>query len=312
MPDVFISYAREDIEVVRGLAGYLKGQGFAVWWDTEILASDDFHDAILNALTSARAAIVIWTKHSVRSFFVRDEARYALVRKKLIAVKSPDLPYDNIPFGFQCQHTDDVSDRDRIVAALQKLGAKTANGGDEASHAAGRAEKAEADAPPKAAAPSIGEWNAFRRGFLQDVPEFVSERRSSTLVAGAIAGSIVFSVAVVVALPLLLELLRSRNAGSDLENFVGLIALSPPWLLNLRTFKKLFRQRAFKGGWILAVFWSLLTYLFAAAVVYGIATLLGEPDMEKYAVGNKILNLITITSPVAALGYAYYASRLHR
>jgi hypothetical protein len=167
MVDVFISYAREDREVAKELADYLKRKGFAVWWDTEILASDDFNDAILDALADATAAIVIWTKHSVRSLFVRDEARYALVRKKLIAVKSPDLPIENIPFGFQSQQTDDVSDRERVFAAIRKLNAKTAGGVDQVGDAVARLDPPKTDAFPKVAELPIDGWRAFWRGFLQ-------------------------------------------------------------------------------------------------------------------------------------------------
>jgi hypothetical protein len=76
--------------------------------------------------------------------------------------------------------------------------------------------------------------------------------------------------------------------------------------------RKLFRQRAFKGGWILAVFWSLLSFPLAGALVESIATLLGESDMDRYAIGTKALNLAATVSVFAALVYAYFTSRQHR
>ena len=78
MSDVFISYARQDRNFAEALAGDLEGRGYRVWWDAELVGSDDFQEVILAALARARATVVIWSKVSVKSHFVRDEARYAL------------------------------------------------------------------------------------------------------------------------------------------------------------------------------------------------------------------------------------------
>jgi TIR domain len=57
MSNVFISYARQDRSLAEGLARDLEGRGYRVWWDAELVGSDDFQDVILVALTKARAAI---------------------------------------------------------------------------------------------------------------------------------------------------------------------------------------------------------------------------------------------------------------
>jgi TIR domain len=79
--DIFISYARPDQQLAQSIADDLKARGFKVWWDTELLGSDDFYDVIYSALSNAKAAIVIWTKNSCHSRFVRDEARLLSRRK---------------------------------------------------------------------------------------------------------------------------------------------------------------------------------------------------------------------------------------
>ena len=122
MTDVFISYAREDQELARALATELEAAGYTTWWDTELRSGEDFYEVILSALSTAKAAIVIWSTHSVKSAFVRDEARYAMHHNKFIPIKTPELDVMDIPFGFQSQHTDLISDRDRIMTALSKLG----------------------------------------------------------------------------------------------------------------------------------------------------------------------------------------------
>ncbi len=101
----------------------MQSLGFQVWWDVELLASDDFTDAIQAAFSKARAVVVIWSETSVKSNFVRDEARFGLKHRKLVATKTSRLEADRIPFGFQGQHTEDIANRDKIVRAIEKLGA---------------------------------------------------------------------------------------------------------------------------------------------------------------------------------------------
>jgi hypothetical protein len=48
-----------------------------------------------------------------------------LQKEKLIATRAADCSVDDIPFGFQGQHTEDVTRRDRIVRAVEKLGVKS-------------------------------------------------------------------------------------------------------------------------------------------------------------------------------------------
>lgn len=126
MSDIFISYAREDRESAKALAADLQTRGYRVWWDAELVAADDFQEVILSALGKAGAVVVLWTKSSVKSHFVRDEARYALHYKKLVAVKAPDLDVLEIPFGFQGQHTEDFDNREQIVRGIAKLGIRSA------------------------------------------------------------------------------------------------------------------------------------------------------------------------------------------
>src|SRR5262245_11843269 len=127
MADIFIAYAHEDRALAKSLAMDLQARGYLVWWDAELVGSDDFYDVILEALNRARAAIVIWSKTSTKSRFVRDEARYALHHQKLVAVKVSGLDTLDIPFGFQGQHTDDIANREQVLRAVDKLGVKPAS-----------------------------------------------------------------------------------------------------------------------------------------------------------------------------------------
>ena len=124
MADIFITYARADRALAEALANDLTARGYSVWWDAELVGADDFTDVIFEALRQARAAIVIWTRTSAKSRFVRDESRYALHLNKLIAVKAASLDIYDIPFGFQGLPTDDVNNREGIVRAIHKLGVR--------------------------------------------------------------------------------------------------------------------------------------------------------------------------------------------
>jgi hypothetical protein len=57
-----------------------------------------------------------------------------------------------------------------------------------------------------------------------------------------------------------------------------------------------------------AAFWAALTILFATAATYTIATLLGEPDMERFQMGNRVLVVVAVLGPLAAMGYVFSRS----
>jgi TolA-binding protein len=126
MTDVFISHARQDQEIARELAHDLQRRGYLVWWDAELDASNDFRETIQAALFDARCAVVIWSKLSVGSRFVRDEAGFALSQNKLISARTADLDVQLVPLGFQGQHVEMVSNRDQIAKAIDRLSGRLA------------------------------------------------------------------------------------------------------------------------------------------------------------------------------------------
>jgi hypothetical protein len=122
MADIFISYSKASRSLTENLAIELQAKGFSVWWDAGLVAGDSFSDVILEELEQARAAIVIWTNESVKSQWVRSEARRAQERRVLIPVRAEELNTNDIPLPFDGIHTGLVSNTDAIVAALAKLG----------------------------------------------------------------------------------------------------------------------------------------------------------------------------------------------
>ena len=86
LSDIFISYKREEQDKARQLADALEKQGWSVWWDPKLRAGRYFDDVIEQALDEARCVIVLWSKRSVKSRYVRDEPADALDCNKLVPV----------------------------------------------------------------------------------------------------------------------------------------------------------------------------------------------------------------------------------
>lgn len=74
MARVFLSYARDDTELAKQLAGLIGGAGHQVWWDREIHGGSQFSNEIDKALQDAEAVLVLWTEVSIKSAWVQDEA----------------------------------------------------------------------------------------------------------------------------------------------------------------------------------------------------------------------------------------------
>jgi hypothetical protein len=87
MHDVFISYSRHDSDAANALADTLSKAGLSVWLDCNAIREGDAFDTqIEEAITQSSVVIVVWSKHSVKSHWVRAEAAYALSKHKLLPI----------------------------------------------------------------------------------------------------------------------------------------------------------------------------------------------------------------------------------
>jgi len=82
--DVFISYANEDRDTARKLAAALEARGWSVWWDRKIQAGQSFDQVIERELETARCVSVLWSKTSINSEWVKNEAALAAERGVLV------------------------------------------------------------------------------------------------------------------------------------------------------------------------------------------------------------------------------------
>lgn len=86
MPDIFLSYNREDETAARRFAEAFQAQGLDVWWDTALTPGEAYDQVTEKALKEARAVVVLWSKKSVASRWVRAEATLADRNKTLVPV----------------------------------------------------------------------------------------------------------------------------------------------------------------------------------------------------------------------------------
>ena len=84
MPDIFLSYNREDQAVARRFAEAFEGHGFEVWWDATLKSGEAYDEVTETALRTAKAVVVLWSPRSVVSRWVRAEATLADRNKTLV------------------------------------------------------------------------------------------------------------------------------------------------------------------------------------------------------------------------------------
>ena len=84
MPNVFISYAREDSQVAQQLSDLLQAEGQSVFFDFALAAGEDFSRSIEKALGDAAAVVVLLSRNSNRSRWVDAELRSALQSGKVV------------------------------------------------------------------------------------------------------------------------------------------------------------------------------------------------------------------------------------
>jgi TIR domain len=80
MTDIFLSYNRDDQAVARQFAEAFEGQGFRVWWDSTLRAGEAYDEVTEAALRQAKAVVVLWSKKSVVSRWVRAALGLALAQ----------------------------------------------------------------------------------------------------------------------------------------------------------------------------------------------------------------------------------------
>lgn len=106
MSDLFISYASADREKARLIARVFEERGHSVWWDRTIPPGREFDEVIQEAIERAKCAIVLWSKTSVKSKWVKTEASEAEARDVLVPARIDETA---LPLEFKRIQTADLS-----------------------------------------------------------------------------------------------------------------------------------------------------------------------------------------------------------
>jgi TIR domain len=104
--EIFVSYKREDRNRVAPLVAILRGRGWNVFWDPQILPGTANWDMLLERkLGAAKCILVVWSKSAAESEFVRTEAHHGRNQRTLISVTIDGT----VPATFALSQTVDLS-----------------------------------------------------------------------------------------------------------------------------------------------------------------------------------------------------------
>jgi adenylate cyclase len=95
---IFLSYARDDVDAAKQLAGCFSDAGHDVWWDRHLHGGSRFATEIDKALKDAQAVVVLWSPTSIDSAWVQDEAAEGRDSGRLVPVS---LSSAKPPLGFR-------------------------------------------------------------------------------------------------------------------------------------------------------------------------------------------------------------------
>ena len=129
MADIFISYASEDRERAGRLASVLESCGWSVWWDRKIVTGQTFDEAIERELEAATCVIVLWSRDSIGSEWVKNETAVAAERGVLVPALIDRV---KLPLEFRRRQTADLvgwdgnTDHEGFQALCNGVAAKVA------------------------------------------------------------------------------------------------------------------------------------------------------------------------------------------
>lgn len=103
---LFISYSHEDEPVAKQVAEALGQRGYEVFWDAKIPPGATFDAYIFEKLQGSDVVVVLWSKHSINSDYVKEEAEYAKHHRMLVPL---NIDGTDLPFGFTRIQATDIS-----------------------------------------------------------------------------------------------------------------------------------------------------------------------------------------------------------
>jgi TolB-like protein len=128
MADIFLSYSREDRAAVEPLADALVASGYSVWWDKQLTGGKRYLEETEAELNAAKAVLVVWSKTSIVSHWVADEAGAGRDTGRLLPISldgsMPPLGFRQfqvIDFSHWRPQNDDTQEMFDLLGALKQL-----------------------------------------------------------------------------------------------------------------------------------------------------------------------------------------------
>jgi hypothetical protein len=120
MPDVFISYAQQDKEYADGggLERILRPTGLSIWRDNRLQGGTQWSEEIRTNLNAAKCVVVIWSKNSWQSPWVKYEAFYGYVRGILVPLRVDDVVIE-APFSNVQWIQNDAKGLEQLISAVR-------------------------------------------------------------------------------------------------------------------------------------------------------------------------------------------------
>lgn len=81
--DIFLSYDRRDLQLASKIHTLLTDRGWSVFWDQMLRGGDNWQQLLDAKLSDVKCVLVLWSKNSVGSEYVKYEATLASVAKPL-------------------------------------------------------------------------------------------------------------------------------------------------------------------------------------------------------------------------------------
>lgn len=107
MHDIFLSYSTKDRDRLKPLFQALAQQGWSVFWDHQsIHTGENWHRKIEEAINNSRCVVVVWSKHSIQSEWVLEEASRGKARNVLLPIRIDAI---ESPFGFGMRQAGDFT-----------------------------------------------------------------------------------------------------------------------------------------------------------------------------------------------------------
>ena len=170
--DVFISYKREERSLADQVARALKEAGYVAVTDLNIQKATDFGEAIDGMIRAAKVVLVLWTKESAASKWVRTEAIEGHALGKYLGVRVDPVSPNDLPIEVRRNNWLDLSDASlpqglpAILDEVERLAGQTLRNSTEAETAAQSAEK---DLEFYQVVSEIGDVGGFKK-YLQLYP----------------------------------------------------------------------------------------------------------------------------------------------